>query len=254
MALKPGSKLMNGFLIALSVVEEGKKGGERVRNGRGAEVVLKDLEHLRSLPEVLGDGVLKQVADRAILESRAKFALPELTGERVPSAGNQEGIIAGRGTSRGAEPVEDEVPRLEIILARLDWGKSKFVRGKRDRRHQNVVQRRFRPIGFITDRALGTPMTKRRRNGVDRQRQTSTSAAKWAGRQGRRTPPPYSHRQKNVQPNDPQSNPKKKPRMGGRRHDGMDERQNLPPRRGWESHNGSKEKPRCEKNLRRDRS
>ena len=50
MALKPGSKLINTFLIALSVVEEGEKGGERVRNGRGAEGVLKDLEHLKSLP------------------------------------------------------------------------------------------------------------------------------------------------------------------------------------------------------------
>jgi hypothetical protein len=65
---------------------------------------------------------------------------------------------------------------------------------------------------------------------------------------------PYSHRQKNVQPNDPRSNPKKKPRMGGRHRDGMDERQNPPPRRGWESRDGSKEKLRCEKNPRRDRS
>ena len=102
---------MDAFLIALSVIEEGERGGKRVRNGRGVEVVLKDLEHLKSLPEVLGVGVLEQVADRAILESHAKLALPELTGKRVLSVGNQEGIIAGSGKTRGPEPVEDEVPR-----------------------------------------------------------------------------------------------------------------------------------------------
>ena len=41
-----------------------------------AEVVLKDLKHLESLPEVLGVGVLEQVADRAILEGCAKLVLP----------------------------------------------------------------------------------------------------------------------------------------------------------------------------------
>ena len=66
--------------------------------------------------------------------------------------------------------------------------------------------------------------------------------------------PPDSHRQKNTQPNDPRNNPKKKPMMGGRRRDRMDERQNLPPRKGREGCDGSKEKPRCEKNPRRDRS
>ena len=95
----------------------------------------------------------------------------------------------GRGKTRGPDPVKDEVSQLEIILAGLDWGKSKLVHRKRDWRHQNVVRRRFHPIGFITDRALGTLMTKRRRNGVDQGRRTSTSAAKWAGRRGRRTPP-----------------------------------------------------------------
>jgi hypothetical protein len=47
------------------------------------EVVLKDLKHLKALPETLSVGVLEQVADRAILESRAKLALPELTGKSL---------------------------------------------------------------------------------------------------------------------------------------------------------------------------
>ena len=90
---------MNAFLIALSVVDEGKKGGERVRNGRGVEVVLKDLEHLKSLPEVLGVGVLKQVADRAIL-GRAKLALPGLAREfRV--------LVTRRESSRAVEKPGD---------------------------------------------------------------------------------------------------------------------------------------------------
>ena len=98
------------------------------------EVVLKDLKHLKALPETLSVGVLEQVADRAILESRAKLALPELTGERVSSVGNQEGIIMGRGKTRGPEPEKDEIPRLEIIIARLDGGQSKLVRRKWDQR------------------------------------------------------------------------------------------------------------------------
>ena len=131
------------------------------------EVVLKDLKHLKALPEILSVGVLKQVADRAILESRAKLALLELTGFRVPSVSNQEGMIAGRGKTRGPEPEKNEILPLEIILARLDGGQSKLVCRKRDRRQQNVVRLRLRPIGFITDRAFRTPMMKRRRDGVD---------------------------------------------------------------------------------------
>jgi hypothetical protein len=68
------------------------------------------------------------VADGAILESRPKLALPELAGKRVASVGNQERIIAGRRKTRSPEPEEDEIPHLQIILTRLDWGQSKFVR------------------------------------------------------------------------------------------------------------------------------
>jgi len=60
------------------------------------------------------------VADGAILESRAKLTLPELAGERVASVGHQEGIFKGRGKTRGPESDEDEIPQLQIILARLD--------------------------------------------------------------------------------------------------------------------------------------
>ena len=57
---------------------------------------------------------------------------------------------------------------------------------------------------------------------------------------------PDDHRQKNTHPNDPRNDPKKKPRMGGRRHNGMDEKRKPPPKRGWESRKGSGEKPRDE--------
>jgi len=60
------------------------------------------------------------VADGAILESRAKLALPELAGEKVANVGHQEGIIASHGEARGPEPEEDEIPQLQIILAQLD--------------------------------------------------------------------------------------------------------------------------------------
>ncbi len=82
--------------------------------------MLQNLKHFKALPKVLSVGILKEVADGAILESRAKLALPELAGERVVSVGHQEGIIAGRGKTRGSEPEEDEIPQLQIILTQLD--------------------------------------------------------------------------------------------------------------------------------------
>jgi len=78
------------------------------------------LKHFKALPKVLSAGILKEVANGAILESPAKLALPELAGERVASVGHQEGIIVGRGETRGPESEEDEIPQLQIILARLD--------------------------------------------------------------------------------------------------------------------------------------
>ena len=70
----------------------------------------------------------------------------------------------------------------------------------------------------------------------------------------KRNAPPDNRQQKNAQPNDPRNDPKKKPRMGGRRRDGMDEKQKPPPKRGQESREGSEEKPRGGENPRHDRS
>ena len=63
MTLKPRTKLMDTLLVALSVIEKGKKGSERVGDGRGMEVVFKDLNHLESLSKILGVGILKEVTN-----------------------------------------------------------------------------------------------------------------------------------------------------------------------------------------------
>ena len=109
-ALKPGTKLVDARLFALSVVEEGEKGGEEIRDGGGPEVVCKDLEHLKTLSKIFRVGVLEKVLLQAVLEGHAELALPELTGERVPSVGDQEQILAGSGETRRPEPEEEEVP------------------------------------------------------------------------------------------------------------------------------------------------
>jgi hypothetical protein len=67
------------------------------------------LEHLETLSEVLGVGVLKKVSNRVILEGRAELALPELTGKRISSVSDPEQILAGSGEARRLEPEEDEV-------------------------------------------------------------------------------------------------------------------------------------------------
>jgi hypothetical protein len=76
MTLKPRTKLVDTLLVALSVIEKGEKGSERVGDGRGMEVVFEDLNHLKSLDEVLGVGVLKEVTNQSILEGPADLALP----------------------------------------------------------------------------------------------------------------------------------------------------------------------------------
>ena len=64
----------------------------------------------QNLPKVLGVDVLKKVPNQSILEGRVKLALPELSGEGVPSVSDQEQILTGSGETRSSEPVEDEVP------------------------------------------------------------------------------------------------------------------------------------------------
>jgi hypothetical protein len=110
MTLKPRTKLMDTLLVALSVVEKGKKGSEQVGDGRGTEVVFEGLNHLESLAKVLGVGVLKEVTNRAILEGRADLALPELASKGVATISHQEQILAGSGKIGGLKPVENEVP------------------------------------------------------------------------------------------------------------------------------------------------
>ncbi len=94
----------------MSVVEKGKKGSERVGDGRGTEVVFKDLNHLESFDKVLGVGVLKEETNQSVLEGRGDLALPELTSKGVGTISRQEQILAGSGKTRGLKPVENEVP------------------------------------------------------------------------------------------------------------------------------------------------
>jgi len=90
------------LLLALSVIKESEKGSELVRNRGGAEVVLQDLKHFKALPIVLSVGILEEVAYGAILESRAKLALPELAGERVVRVS-----VTRRESSRAVEKPGD---------------------------------------------------------------------------------------------------------------------------------------------------
>jgi hypothetical protein len=110
MTLKLRTKIVDTLLVALSVVEKGKKGSEQVGDGRGMEMVFKDLNHLESLAEELGVGVLKEVINQSILEGRADLALPELASKGVATISHQEQILAGSGKTRGSKPVENEVP------------------------------------------------------------------------------------------------------------------------------------------------
>ncbi len=110
MTLKPRTKLVDTLLVALSVVEKGKKGSERVGDGRGMEVVFQDLNHLESHAKVIGVGVLKEVTNQSVLEGCADLALPELASKSVATISHQERILAGSGKTRGTKPVENEVP------------------------------------------------------------------------------------------------------------------------------------------------
>jgi hypothetical protein len=110
MTLKPRMKILDTLLVALSIIEKGKTGSERVGDGRGTEVVFEDLNHLESLAGVLGVGVLKEVTNRSVLEGCADLALPELASKGVATISHQERILAGSGKTRGWKPVENEVP------------------------------------------------------------------------------------------------------------------------------------------------
>ncbi len=88
MTLKLRTKLVDTLLVNLSVIEKGKKGSERVGDGRGAEVVFEDLNHFEPLAKVLGVGVLKEVMNRSILEGRADLAL--LASKGVATISHQE--------------------------------------------------------------------------------------------------------------------------------------------------------------------
>jgi hypothetical protein len=144
MPLEAGTKFMDPLLVTLPVIEERQQGGEGVGNGRGAEVVLEDLEHLETLVVERSPRVLKEKPGGAVLQGRTELTLPKLAGKRIHRIRGKGTIRTGGGKSRAAEPIEDQIPRSEIIIRRLDRRESEAVDGKRNRVRRRRRQRRER--------------------------------------------------------------------------------------------------------------
>ncbi len=81
--LESQTKLVDPLHITLPVIEEGQQGGESVRDGRGAEVVFKDLKHLEALVKVSRTCVLKEKLSGAVFQSGPDLTLPVLAGESI---------------------------------------------------------------------------------------------------------------------------------------------------------------------------
>jgi hypothetical protein len=77
------TKLVDPLRITLPVVEEGQQGGESVRDGRGAEVFVKDLNHLKALVKVSRTRVLKEKLGGAVFQSGPDLTLPVLASESI---------------------------------------------------------------------------------------------------------------------------------------------------------------------------
>ncbi len=86
------TKLVDPLLITLSVVEEGQQGGECVGNGRGAEVVFKDLKHLEAPVKVSRTSVLKEKPGGAVFQNRPDLTLPELAGKSIRRIRDEGGV------------------------------------------------------------------------------------------------------------------------------------------------------------------
>jgi hypothetical protein len=142
MPLEAGTKLVDPLFVTLPVIEERQQGGESVGNGRGAEVVLEDLEHLETLVVERRPRVLKEKPGGAVLQGRTELTLPKLAGKRIHRIRDKGTIRTGGGKSRAAEPIHDQIPRSEIIIRRLDRRESEAVDGKRNRVRRRRRQRR----------------------------------------------------------------------------------------------------------------
>jgi hypothetical protein len=108
------------LLVTLPVIEERQQGGEGVGNGGGPEVVLEDLEHLKTLVVESRTSVLKEKPGGAILQGRMELTLPELAGKRIRRIRDKGTVRACSGKPRAAEPIHDQIPRGEIIIQCLD--------------------------------------------------------------------------------------------------------------------------------------
>jgi hypothetical protein len=90
--LESQTKLLDPFCITLPVVEEGQQGSESVGDGRGAEVVFKDLKHLKALVKVIRTSVLKEKPGGAVFQSSPDLTLPELAGKRIGRIRDEGGV------------------------------------------------------------------------------------------------------------------------------------------------------------------
>jgi hypothetical protein len=124
---------MDGFLVALHVIEKREKSSEGVRDRQRTEMVLEDLEHLETLAEVRRPGVLKQEASRTILQGRPKLTLPKLAGKSIPRVHEKQIIRTGRGEAVGTEPEQEDILLLKIIIPRLDRSQGETIGRDRDR-------------------------------------------------------------------------------------------------------------------------
>ncbi len=86
------TKLMDPLLVTLPVIEEGQQSGEGVGNGGGAEVVLEDLKHLKTLVIVSGASVVKEKPGEAVLQGHPDLTLPEQAGKGVRRIRDEGGI------------------------------------------------------------------------------------------------------------------------------------------------------------------
>ncbi len=116
MPLEAGTKFMDPLLVTLPVIEERQQGGEGVGNGRGAEVVLEDLEHLETFAIKCPSRILEEETSWPILNGRPKLTLPKLAGQSVPSVRPKDLIRTSCRKTRGAKPEQEDITCLKVII------------------------------------------------------------------------------------------------------------------------------------------
>jgi hypothetical protein len=104
-------------------------------------MVLKDLQHFKTLSEICRPGVLEQETSRTILQRGPKLTLPKLASESIPRIRDEQIVRPARGEAVGPKPEQEDVPLLKIIFPRLDRSQGETVGGDRDRGQGNLGRR-----------------------------------------------------------------------------------------------------------------